>query len=382
MRRRLIILFAAFLATLPAFAQSAGNPVYEPFSDSTSLGGTSYEPGDWLAGQSQFLPEGFQGDAGGHDSVQSWWEYGTSIYTNGIVAAHQPVIVEGDLSYPGLLSMGGGRSAGFGGNGDHAMMNLPVGPGGFLTGTIYYSFVLRMTNLTGLDTNGTFFAGFTQLQSYDHPYGTPMAIGSRVWIRSDGAGGFNLGIQKGGKGPAYGPVAWETSSRAVSNTLFLTASYNLTGTAGNSGGIDDEADLWINPDLSTFGAASPPTATLAATETAGDINDLDLQRIASFILLDNADNEPAGQIDDLRIGTEWADVTPPAPASSVELQSAADPAGPYAAAPGQAVDSANKVITLPMSGGMQFYRIFGAVTITGIRISDDSVIVTYADLIR
>jgi hypothetical protein len=365
--------------SISAFAQSAGNPVYEPFSDSSSSGGTSYAPGDWLAGQSPLLPAGFQADAGGHDSIQSWWEYGTSIYTNGVVATQQPVIVAGDLSYPGLSSAAGGRSVRFGGNGDHAMMNLPVGPGGFLVGTVYFSFVLKMTDLTALDTNGTFFTGFTQLQSYDHPFGTPMAIGGRVWVRSDGAGGFNLGLQKGGKGPAYGPVAWDTVRHTTSETLFLAGSYSLQGTAGNSGGIDDEADLWINPESSAFGAATAPTPNLSATETDGDPNDFDLQRIASFMLLDNADNEPTGQIDDLRIGLEWADVTPAAAISSFELQSSTEAAGPYASAAGQSLDSVNNVFTAPKSGEMQFYRISGAtaVTITGIHISANNVIITF-----
>jgi hypothetical protein len=375
----MILMFSACLAS-PAFAQTAGDPVYEPFSDSTDLGGTSYTPGDWLAGQSQLLPPGFQADAGGHDTVQSWWEYGTSIYTNGVVATQQPTIVEGDLNYPGLDSAAGGRSAGFGGNGDHAMMNLPIGSGGFQVGsTVFFSFVLKMTDLTALDTNGTFFAGLTQLQSYDHPYGTPMAIGAKVWVRSDGAGGFNLGLQKGGKGPTYGVVAWDTTSHGTGENLFVVASYNLQGTTGNAGGIDDEADLWINPEFSTFGAPSAPIPSLFAIETDGDPNDIDLQRIASFMLFDSADNEPTGQIDDLRVGVLWADVTPASLAVSIEVESAAEVAGAYTTAAGQSVDLDNKIITVPKSGERQFFRIsnISAVTITGIEISGDNVLITY-----
>jgi hypothetical protein len=259
------------------------------------------------------------------------------------------------------------------------MMNLPVGSGGFLSGTVYSSFVLKMTDLAALDTNGTFFCGFTQLQSYDHPYGTPMAIGARVWVRSDGTGGFNLGLQKGGKGPAYGPVSWDSVRHTTAETLFLVCSYTLQGATGNSGGIDDEADLWINPERSAFGADAAPAPNLSAIETDGDPNDFDLQRIASFMLLDNADNEPTGQMDDLRVGLDWADMTPAAAASPLELQSAAEVGGPYATATGQSVDPVNQVITVSKSGEMQFYRISGdaAVTITGIRISNNDVIINY-----
>jgi hypothetical protein len=161
--------------------------------------------------------------------------------------------------------------------------------------------------------------------------------------------------------------------------LFLVGSYSLQGTAGNSGGNDDQADLWINPEFSAFGAVSPPASSLTATDTEGDPEDLDLQRIASFMLFDNADNEPTGQIDDLRVGTEWADVTPAAPALSVELQSAIQVAGPYTSASGQSVDIENKIITTSKFGEMQFFRISGAtaVTITDIHISGDNVIITY-----
>ena len=379
---KLILALASCGIVVSTFAQSVGNPVYEPFSDSSSSGGTSYTPGDFLAGQSQTLPVGFQEDVGGHDAVQSWWEYGTSIYSNGVVATHQPIMVAGDLSYFGLASAGGGRSAQFGGNGDHAMMNLPIGSSGFLlVNTIYASFVLRLTDITALDTDGVFFAGFTQLQSYDHPYGTPTAVGGRIWVRSDGSGGFNVGIQKGGKGPTYGPVVWNSASYTTADTLFLVSSYTLQGTAGNSGGIDDVAQLWINPDYSTFGAALAPAADLTATETGGDSEDLDLQRIASFMLLDNADNEPTGQIDDLRIGLAWADVTS-AEANPVQLVSATVVEGPYTTTAGQSVDAGNNTITVPMSGGAQFFRIRSTTPqrwITSLRISGGNVVMTYDD---
>jgi hypothetical protein len=82
---------------------------------------------------------------------------------------------------------------------------------------------------------------------------------------------------------------------------------------------------------------------------------------------------------DLRIGLEWADVTPAAAISSIELQSSTEAAGPYASAAGQSLDSANNVFTAPKSGEMQFYRISGptAATITRIHISANSVIITY-----
>jgi hypothetical protein len=61
------------------------------------------------------------------------------------------------------------------------------------------------------------------------------------------------------------------------------------------------------------------------------------------------------------------------------LQSAALPAGPYTDAAGQSLDPATMTITVPLSGGMQFYRIRAgtALTITRITISRGQVVLTF-----
>jgi hypothetical protein len=65
--------------------------------------------------------------------------------------------------------------------------------------------------------------------------------------------------------------------------------------------------LWLNPDPASFGLAAPPPATL--TNTAGT----DLGGIPSFILFNRSTAEPAGIVaDELRVGSSWASVTPPA----------------------------------------------------------------------
>ncbi len=293
--KRLLILLLPCLVSVPAIAQLAeGNPEYEPFSDATDSGGTSYTPGETLAGQSRAPNPG--------EAVQSWWEYGPSI-SGGTTATNQPVIASGDLSYPGLFSEVDGRSAAFGGNGDSALMNLTTPSAGITSGTVYYSFVVQLTDLSNLDTNGTYFAAFCNLQSHDHGIGTPNSVAARVMVRSDGAGGFNIGLEQGGNNnPSGFNTAWDATSFTTSDTLFIVVSYTLQGTAQ---GTDDFANLWVNPDGSTFGNASAPDVDLTSSGSSKDI-----ARIASFVLLDQADNEPSGLIDDLRIGLTWADVTP------------------------------------------------------------------------
>src|ERR1035437_2590668 len=100
--KKLIILLSGCLLGVPVFAQlSAGNPEYDPFSNATNSGGTSYKVGGYLAGQTSASYAAY------NSLGTNWWEYGPSI-TGGKIATNQPTIVSGDLSYDGLYSVGGG----------------------------------------------------------------------------------------------------------------------------------------------------------------------------------------------------------------------------------------------------------------------------------
>ena len=100
-----------------------------------------------------------------------------------------------------------------------------------------------------------------------------------------------------------------------------TLSLNVVGsyTFNTATTSDDVSQLWVNPSSADFAAAVAPTPTLSST--AG--NDITLNQIASFVLFDRNANEPkSGLIDDVRIGTTWADVTP-TPSSIPEPATAA-----------------------------------------------------------
>jgi hypothetical protein len=84
--------------------------------------------------------------------------------------------------------------------------------------------------------------------------------------------------------------------------VFIVGSYTFTG--GN-----DLSQMWINPAMNSFGAMTAPTPSLinsnGANITAG--------QIASFIFVQRSASQPTEVLaDELRIGTSWADVTPPA----------------------------------------------------------------------
>ena len=237
-----------------------------------------------------------------------------------------PQIESDNLSYSGLQTSGG-TGANFGGGNENAMFNSSGGGTGIWNGSndlsIYFSYELR---LSSAPSSGPF-----QLTALDQR--TTGAIGSRgaeVVVEDNGSGtGFYIGIMKGGQngnntsGNQAG-IAWVggvTGSNPAGSTLFsynttllIVGSYNFLGTtkSGQTAFADDDtASLWVNPDTSTFGGTSAPGGNVTANATSA--SKFDLSNIASFDLIqtDGSGNTPPnGEMDDLRVGYSWADVTP------------------------------------------------------------------------
>jgi hypothetical protein len=101
-------------------------------------------------------------------------------------------------------------------------------------------------------------------------------------------------------------TSWDTTDLfSINTTLFIVGSYTFNPGTGN-----DVSALWINP---TIGSATAPSATVSAT------GGTDLSTVASFVLCDRIATEPTGILDELRIGTTWADVTGVPEPSTVSL---------------------------------------------------------------
>ncbi len=114
------------------------------------------------------------------------------------------------------------------------------------------------------------------------------------------SGGFNVGIDGGGKGSTRATIQWDQRVFTTNDTLFVVGSYDFNSATSQS---DAGGRLWINPDASTFVAASTPPPDLISTG-----NNKDLARVAGFLLMENPGG-PSGQLDDLRVGTNWASIT-------------------------------------------------------------------------
>jgi hypothetical protein len=293
---------------------------FEPFAPAQ----TAYTPGSSLIGQTN--AEG-----------RTWFSAGP--------VGTDPTVQGGSLPVTGLASLQGNSVATFGGvNGPSARFGLLTN---FNTGTIYYSLAFKVMDRGSLGTSGGFFAAFND--STGNQSGTPTIIACGLQTRKDGTG-FDIGLKKAAAGSLF-----DTNAHALNETVFVVASYTFNNGATN----DDVAQLWINPPPSTFGAASPPPPTLM-TNGSPDLDNGSGAKIASFVLFErgsaNATLQPATTIfDEIRVGTTWASVTPPAevanpPLLSVSRSGDATVLNWSTNAPGFALESATS-ISNPASWG-------------------------------
>lgn len=192
------------------------------------------------------------------------------------------LIASGNLTYPGFPASSANKIA-FDGAGVDAAKEFVLQS----TGTVYYSYLLRVTSLGSLDSVGGYFTTFYQSA-------TSVTGGTCVWTRRDGAA-FDIGISV----RITSPISW-SSVKSLNTTYLIVASYEFV-----SGTTNDVSKIWINPDASTFGAATAPTETLTSTNNTTDLTGVARVQIRQ----DGLTTTPFIELDELRIGTKWADVT-------------------------------------------------------------------------
>ena len=283
--KKLSLLLASLLFT--AIAASA-YPLYEPFNYDPSVNTN-------LIGQTN--PDG-----------QTWVQAGPAL-----ALTNQPFISLGSLSYPGLAPSIGNSASANGLTGTTASPGLaarfPVPT--VTSGTLYFSFLCKLTDLTGLSTSGVFWAAFNN--SSGSQLTVPTVVTTRVVTKTNAAvaGGFFIGLDKSSATPSG--FVFATNQCVLNQTIFIVGSY----TFNSSGTADDVSQLWVDPDASTFGAATAPTNAIVNS------NGGDIAQIASFCLfLDRNNGQPRGiTMDELIISTNWADVTPTRPVITGQPQS-------------------------------------------------------------
>ncbi|MCE3076725.1 T9SS type A sorting domain-containing protein [Chryseobacterium gwangjuense] len=195
-------------------------------------------------------------------------------------------IVSGNLSYSGLPASTGNKIS-FAGAGIDA--NLATASQS--TGTVYYSLLLNPASMAGVtDANGGYLATFIQT-------GTTTTFGATLWTKRVDDTTLQFGIEV--RTATGVSTTWTTTNYSVNQTYFIVVGYTFnTGTTS-----DDVVKLWVNP---TTGGTTEPTPTITDTHTGTD-----LTGIAAFQLRqDSATETPSVEIDELRIGTTWAQVAP------------------------------------------------------------------------
>ena len=183
-------------------------------------------------------------------------------------------IVAGNLTYAGLADQGGNE------------LQIANGSAGTIfntfanqtSGQVYYSFLF---NPTAADSANNYFTALNPGTST--PNGGSDAI--NAYFYGDGHIRLRAAAQSATAGT--GPVL------TLGTTYLIVEEIDLTAKTAN---------LWVDPDASTFGGTAPTaTATLSGiTATAVDNVGFKAQSAAGGPYL----------VDNLLIGTTWADVTP------------------------------------------------------------------------
>jgi fibronectin-binding autotransporter adhesin len=184
-----------------------------------------------------------------------------------------------------------------------------TGQTGINSGTIYYSGLLTMTDLTNLaGAGGAFVASFSQ--STGPSTGNPSGgnLGGRLQVRKGGASNtstttYQLGIKNAVA------VSWTgtTQEFTTTDTVFVVVGYTFNPNSAT----DDVARLWINPSASDFGKGTPPAATLSVTEDLSSVSN-NVEIGGMLIRGDNSLVAKTVAFDELRVDTSWAQVTPKA----------------------------------------------------------------------
>lgn len=185
-------------------------------------------------------------------------------------------VVSGSLTYPGLYSSSSGNMLSIANSSAGSVYNTYANQ---TSGTIFYSFLFEPTVVDGANDY------FTALNpSTTTPGGSSDAIDAYSYTDGD--------IEIRAKPDSA--TAGTGTALTIDTTYLIVEELNLTA---------DTASLWIDPSSSSFGGSAPTaTATLTGT-TATAVDNIGFKAQST-----------TGDyyIDDVLIGTTWADVTPEA----------------------------------------------------------------------
>jgi pectate lyase len=186
----------------------------------------------------------------------------------------------------------------------------PFAPAPITNGSVYLSFLLRQTTLSASTTGGT-VAGLDDDGTITTSNGRAAAA-LAVHLKQTNSNRYLVGIRKGqGSSGAGGgtDVFYTGASFAVNDAVLVVAKYTFGPGAG-----DDTVALWVNPDPGSFGGSEPPPHI--APTTTGNATDAPALRFV-FLRCNSSTVTGANDVDNIRVGSSWADVTPAASAPAL-----------------------------------------------------------------
>ena len=180
------------------------------------------------------------------------------------------------------------------------------------SGDVYMSFLFRQPVSMNAGQNYGFIGIATAGNS------AAGSEGLSVRVQSLSANTYHLGFKKSSSGTVIYPAVGTYNSGPNLDSLFVVAKYHFLGDGTTT---NDTVTLWINPSSSSFGGAEPAAGStdIAATNNLSSAG-VGVPNATSLLVVNmtgpSAVQGGTNDIDDLRVGTTWAAVTPSGPAVS------------------------------------------------------------------
>lgn len=194
-------------------------------------------------------------------------------------------VTANSLSFAGLVASQGEKIA-FDGAGVDNYRNFTTQT----TGETYASCILNVSSLGSMTSAGTYVITLLEANSIS-------AFGACIWLKTSAVSGkYNVGISN----RSNSPVTYLATDLDPGTSYFLVFSYEIIAGLAN-----DISSIWFNPIQ--FGGSEP---TASATAIGG--TDLSAAGIGRFMLRQPSVtvSAPFVEIDEIRVGTTWNDVTP------------------------------------------------------------------------
>jgi hypothetical protein len=278
-------------------------PIFDPLADATSSGGTSYSDSTALKGQINATGNTWVGINTAQTSLIPLTGYAFSNYAVGSPLPAPSGTEVGQVNAPSS------------GTGQGVRLDLTdFATNGISNGTVYASMFIKCTDISALSVNtgsGLLQGGIFHI-AFSDTVGTlaanPGILGGRWYFHrsSTDSTKFNIGVSKvtGPPGTVNPMAYWDSRDFSVGDELFVVVGYSFNPLGGTN---DDTAKLWVNPAPATLGQSTEPATTVQGGTSPADG---DLKSIGSFnIMVRNTTQVTSMLFDEVRVGTNWAQVT-------------------------------------------------------------------------